>query len=834
MGNIRTFKRAFAAVLLTTLLGLVASGGLIRLVSVAGAVPEEALAAGCCCCAQIVGDHFVAEGQRYPIQGLNYYEKDHPWDLFWPALRYEARLATVAHEFNLARDLGVNTLRVFLRWQDFTTSATDPTVPLWMKVRLDIFLDVASARHMKVLLTLFDGMPNEGPESLYRSDLRETGIAHLDSLLAPFTNRQGDVVDLSTDRRILAWDVKNEPDRDYERDADGDGTPGTPEDRAAVQAWVNEIIAHLRDRDPCHPITVGIYGAVGSGYDPALVGDYAGVVDFLSVHYSLDEKNLPTDLDAVKALAGGKPIVVEEFGLHTWADDPVDPHRVRDQAAYLNAVLSSAEAQHLAGTMLWTLTDFSYLPPGMAENQKHQGILHNATVTTTEVPAPLNYDEKPAAAVVRQHFRPSVAYLDTLDGYALVTNDNCDPPLGWADNRAEHGATIMACGPAAHAFAPSQSGQARLTMVGADAAGLITSTVLEAVDVARSPQLAVEILTYTVRDTANNLGPVELDIGVKASDETTPTWLATGLVDASVDSTAGLRLPQTIHLPLPAAWPPVQDFQIVLGLRDHLAGNTGYSAGFELGSVEIGACPLTPSPRVELAGRVQELFRDGWNGRAIDPAAWTVVHGTPYLLDCGVVLTTTRSPGVPSKTELRSRRSFAPTSMLVIGATTQNWRGENKAGDTSFGFEGWEENCHYAVIVTSDGQLALIRPAEGANCSQPDPPTRECYRPIQDWDTLRTAQREFAILWTATSVTLTVDGGLSAAWHDQANAGCATPAIPQVPLPIRLNANVFNEDRARQPGEEDHYDRDVLQVDYLYVPGSSALPVVWLDAIVVP
>src|SRR5262249_7928901 len=149
------------------------------------------------------------------------------------------------------------------------------------------------------------------------------------------------------------------------------------------------------------------------------------VVDFLSIHYSLEEKNFPTDLKAVEALAQGKPVVVEEFALHTWADSSTDPHNERDQAAYYNAILSTTEAEHLAGTLFWTLTDVSdTLDPD--PRLQHAGILHNASVTTSEVPTPTDYSEKPAATVVREHFQPFVAYLDTFDGYALLANNNCD------------------------------------------------------------------------------------------------------------------------------------------------------------------------------------------------------------------------------------------------------------------------------------------------------------------------------------------------------------------------------------------------------------------------
>jgi hypothetical protein len=822
-------KKTLGVAVLTILLGTAALGSLKWLVPAAGAAPRDTSSPSSC--PQIIGDQFYVNDQRYLIKGLNYYEKDHAWDEFWPYWHNKANRATVAHELDLARALGVNTLRIFLRWDFFTTSPDDPTVPLEAKQDLDEFLELAAAKQMRVLLTLFDGMPNEGTESRYIDPA--IGSAHVNSLLTPFKNRAGGAVDFSQDGRILAWDIKNEPDRDYYKDADGDGVAGVdlvsalPGDVAAVQSWADEIIRRLGQEDARQPVTVGVYGAVMSGttlvYSPTLVSYYTNVitdpVDFLSIHYSLDEKNFPADVNAVEAIAGGKPIVVEEFALHTWAEHPIDPHNERDQAAYYNAILSTSEADHLAGAMFWTLTDFSQIE-GSDERLKHVGILRN------------DYSEKPAAAVIREHFKPFVAYLDTFDGYALITNNNCDPPLGWVDNRAENGTAIITCDPAVHGFAPSQNGQARLTKLGGPD-GVVASPVLEAVNVDFSPQLIVDILTYTVRDSGNNSGPINLDIGVKPIDQGTPTWLATDLVDVSVDA-AGLELPRTVYAALPSEWPAEQDFQIIFRLQDQVPGNTGYSAGFELGFAEIGTCPSAPPPSVKLEGSVQKLFRDDFNGRAIDTLQWNVVHGAPLLLNCSAVLTTTRLPGVPSKTELSSHRLFEPKSMLVISATTQNWQGDNKEGDTSFGFEGWNANCHSAVIVTSNGQLALIRPDEEADCNQPDPPTRECYQPIQDWETLRTQPREFAILWTSTRATLSIDGVPKATWDDQASTGCTTPAIPQVPLPVRLNANVFNEDRDRLPGEENHYDQDVLWVDYVYIPEGIALPIILKNAVISP
>ena len=82
--------------------------------------------------------------------------------------------------------------------------------------------------------------------------------------------------------------------------------------------------------------------------------------------------------------------MVEELALHTWADHLTDKHKLRDQAAYCNAILSTSEADHLAGAMFWTLTDFSYIMAGDQEQQEHEGILH--TVHERQLRSPAGLD----------------------------------------------------------------------------------------------------------------------------------------------------------------------------------------------------------------------------------------------------------------------------------------------------------------------------------------------------------------------------------------------------------------------------------------------------------
>ena len=112
-------ERTLGTALVTALLGIAALACLLWLTLASGADSQAVSGdpAQANCCPRIIGDQFFVSGKRYFIKGVNYYEKDHAWDLFWPAYCGGAISESVAHELDIARDLGVNTLRIFLRWE---------------------------------------------------------------------------------------------------------------------------------------------------------------------------------------------------------------------------------------------------------------------------------------------------------------------------------------------------------------------------------------------------------------------------------------------------------------------------------------------------------------------------------------------------------------------------------------------------------------------------------------------------------------------------------------------------------------------------------------------
>jgi hypothetical protein len=518
-------------------------------------------------------DHFQREGERFSVNGLNYYAKDYSWNDFW--LHYDTISDTIDYELDLAEALGVNTVRIFVRWNPFTTNSSNaPAVPPEALRRLRHFLGLADAHHMKVLVTLFDGMPNEGPKSIYPDP--QIGRAHLDSLI-PL---------LQDDVRILGWDVKNEPEMDYAKDANGDGPPGTPEDEETVKQWIAAMIAHLRALDSHHLITVGTGGTVGGVFHPEIVCHYVPLVNFISFHYYLPEVNFPAAKEAVRACAAGKPVLLEEFGLHTDADHPLDPHTEQDQATYYNALLALTEANHIAGRLFWTLNDFTNILPGTDPKEHHMGVLRNANVTTSENPSPVDYAEKPAAEVVRRHYDAGVRYFDLFNGWVDPNRD--EPPPGWVDNYNQSGVVFRAYipwYPPAGKWSPAY-GQAEITKVARGtfpADGIAISPFIKNVDISQNI-LAVDVYTYVLHNavTGTHAG---LDIGV--TDGVSETWLMTGIVDRRVDPQNGYDFPYEFEFGLPDSWADTKSFSVTLRLSPYNPGEDGHSASFELDEVAV-------------------------------------------------------------------------------------------------------------------------------------------------------------------------------------------------------------------------------------------------------
>ena len=202
----------------------------------------------------LVGANYV------PSDAINELEmfQDATWD---PALNDK--------ELGMAEGIGMNTMRVFLQDQLWQHN------PDGFKRRLDAFLTIAAKHHIRPLLVLFDSCwdpnPHLGPQHAPIAGVHNSGWVQspgkarlLDHAAEPELEAyvKGVVGAFANDKRILGWDIWNEPDN---RGSDALA------DEAAKVRRVDELLpkafAWARSQHPLQPLTSGVW--TGNWDDPS-------------------------------------------------------------------------------------------------------------------------------------------------------------------------------------------------------------------------------------------------------------------------------------------------------------------------------------------------------------------------------------------------------------------------------------------------------------------------------------------------------------------------------------------------------------------------------------
>jgi endo-1,4-beta-mannosidase len=259
-------------------------------------------------------------GRPLPIAGINYYPQAAPWTTFWPA--YDPQQITV--DLQRIRALGLNTVRIFLSYTDFGGTV----VTAQRRAQLADFLGRADAAGLKVLVTLFDHHTDHHPAT-WAADAR-----HLATLVPYFAEHPA----------ILAWDLKNEPDRDYAYNT-----------QPLVDEWLRFIARNVRRHDANHLITIG-------WSTPEAAVALSDEVDFVAYHYFDEPTAYQARIAALQSAVGTKPILLEEFTFSTWNSPFYPGHTELEQAHYYAAMLNAHQAVDSLGYLVWTLYDFDTVP----------------------------------------------------------------------------------------------------------------------------------------------------------------------------------------------------------------------------------------------------------------------------------------------------------------------------------------------------------------------------------------------------------------------------------------------------------------------------------------
>ncbi|MDN3667399.1 glycoside hydrolase family 2 TIM barrel-domain containing protein [Algibacter miyuki] len=275
------------------------------------------------------------------IKGINYYPKATPWNMFGDAFAKD----TIANDFKVIKEAGLNSVRIFVQYDDFGKADVDPK----KLEKLKQTLDAAEEQNLKVVLTLFDFY---GDYSVMNWTLNQR---HAETIVSTFKDHNA----------IIAWDIKNEPNLDFESRG-----------KDMVIAWLDNMIDLVKSVDTQHPVTIGWSNTQSA----TILNDK---VDIVSFHYYEDLNELDAAVKKIRKNIPDKPLVLQEFGLSSYSGfwKPLGSSE-EDQANYhkkIQEIIASNKLQFMS----WTLYDFVDVPkdvvglrPWRRNTQKRFGFIN--------------------------------------------------------------------------------------------------------------------------------------------------------------------------------------------------------------------------------------------------------------------------------------------------------------------------------------------------------------------------------------------------------------------------------------------------------------------------
>ena len=170
----------------------------------------------------------------------------------------------IDRELGWARAIGMNTMRVFLHdllWQQDEAG---------FRKRIDEFLAICAKHRIRPMLVLFDSVwdphPKLGKQRAPRPGIHNSGWVQgpgAEALANPAEEARleayvtGVVRAYANDRRVLAWDLWNEPDNPVSQYGEGQVVP--PNKMELVEALLPKVFAWARAANPSQPLTVGVW-----------------------------------------------------------------------------------------------------------------------------------------------------------------------------------------------------------------------------------------------------------------------------------------------------------------------------------------------------------------------------------------------------------------------------------------------------------------------------------------------------------------------------------------------------------------------------------------------
>ena len=274
------------------------------------------------------------------LKGINYYPQKTPWDMFGDKFDIDV----ISKDLKLISKTGLNSIRIFVPYEDFGKAHVKPE----KLEKLKQVMDAADSNQLKVMVTLFDFY---GDYSVLDWTLNQR---HAETIVSQFKNHNA----------LLAWDIKNEPNLDFESRKE-----------TKVISWLKHMIQLVKSIDQNHPVTIGWSDAESAN----ILKDE---LDFISFHYYQKIDNLESIYQSLKTEIPTKPVVITEFGKSSYSGLwNLYSGSEKDQADYYQTIQNIFSKNNMS-FMSWTLYDFSEIPkevvgrlPWRKEAQKHFGFI---------------------------------------------------------------------------------------------------------------------------------------------------------------------------------------------------------------------------------------------------------------------------------------------------------------------------------------------------------------------------------------------------------------------------------------------------------------------------
>ncbi len=268
-------------------------------------------------------------GQRWSVERTDAWYARQPWLVgcnytprtainqleFWQAETFDPK--TIDQELGWAHDIGFNVLRVYLHHIPLQQDAEG------FYARIDRFLAIADKHDIRVMFVLLDDCwdpnPKPGRQRAPKPHLHNSGWVQCPGAailgkperhdeMKPYVT--GVIGRFRNDRRVLAWDLYNEPGNDNSRKFPGQEPPDKHKLSLRLLRKVFDWALAIR---PDQPLTVGLW--MGDWSDPSKTSPINRVCiersDIQTFHSYSDPKGFKARAEATLKI--GRPVICTEY-----------------------------------------------------------------------------------------------------------------------------------------------------------------------------------------------------------------------------------------------------------------------------------------------------------------------------------------------------------------------------------------------------------------------------------------------------------------------------------------------------------------------------------------